>query len=153
MPDLARVTISLEEPLLAAFDTVIEARGYANRSEAIRDLIRDHLLHVQGESGTAEQVAVVTIVYDHHARELATKLIDKAHHHHDLVVSSMHVHLGERHCLEVSILRGPGKKVRHLADDILATRGVLHGDVTFTGGEQAFRDWGPGHEHGHSHGH
>lgn len=148
MADLARVTISLEEPLLAAFDTLIEARGYATRSEAIRDLIRDHLVHARRESGTAKQVAVVTIVYDHHARELASQLIDKAHHHHDLVVSSMHVHLGERHCLEVSILRGPGKKVRHLADDLLATRGVLHGDVTFTGGEEAFRDWGPaGHGH------
>ena len=108
---------------------------------------------VMPENARSEQVAVVSIVYDHHARELASKLIDKAHHHHDLVVSSMHVHLGERHCLEVSILRGPGKKVRHLADDILATRGVLHGDVSFTGGEKAFRDLGTGHEHGHSHGH
>jgi len=152
MAELARVSISLEEPLLAAFDKLIEARGYANRSEAIRDLIRDRLLREHGEADAAEQVAVVSIVYDHHARELAAKLIDKAHHHHNLVVSSLHVHLGERHCLEVSILRGPGKKVRHLADDILATRGVLHGEITFTGGEQAFRTWG-GEGHGHSHGH
>src|SRR5215211_8730416 len=153
MSDLARVTISLEEPLLAAFDRLIEARGYANRSEAIRDLIRDRLVREQGEAATAEQVAVVSIVYDHHARELAAKLIDKQHHHHELVVSTLHVHLGTDHCLEVSVLRGSGKKVRHLADDILATRGVLHGDVTFTGGEKAFRDMGPGHEHSHGHGH
>ena len=147
MADLARVTISLEEPLLAAFDALIEARGYGNRSEAIRDLIRDRLVREQGESATAEQVAVVSIVFDHHARELAAKLIEKQHHHHEIVVSSMHVHLGERHCLEVSILRGPGKIVRHLADDIVATRGVLHGEVTFTGGEKAFRDLGEAHAH------
>lgn len=153
MSDLARVSISLEEPLLAAFDRLIEARGYANRSEAIRDLIRDRLVKEQGESDTAEQVAVVSIVYDHHARELAARLIDKAHHHHDLVVSTLHVHLGTDHCLEVSVLRGPGKKVRHLADDILATRGVLHGEVSFTSGEQAFRAWGGAESHGHSHGH
>ncbi len=151
MPELARVSISLEEPLLSAFDKLIEVRGYENRSEAIRDLIRDRLVKEQGESGTAEQVAVVSIVYDHHARELAAKLIDKAHHHHDLVVSTMHVHLGAQHCLEVSILRGPGKKIRHLADDILATRGVLHGEVSFTSGEQAFRAWGEGHSHAHGH--
>jgi CopG family transcriptional regulator, nickel-responsive regulator len=153
MAELARVSISLEEPLLTAFDKLIEARGYANRSEAIRDLIRDRLVREQGEADAAEQVAVVSIVYDHHARELAAKLIDKAHHHHELVVSSLHVHLGERHCLEVSILRGPGKKVRHLADDILATRGVLHGEITFTSGEQAFRTWAGSGGHEHSHGH
>lgn len=152
MSELARVSISLEEPLLAAFDKLIENRGYENRSEAIRDLIRDRLVREQGESGSAEQVAVVSIVYDHHARELAAKLIEKAHHHHDLVVSTLHVHLGEQHCLEVSILRGPGKEIRHLADDILATRGVLHGEVSFTSGEQTFRAWGGDSGHSHSHG-
>jgi CopG family nickel-responsive transcriptional regulator len=151
MADLARVTISLEEPLLAAFDKLIAARGYANRSEAIRDLIRDRLVKEQGEADATEQVAVVSIVYDHHARELAARLIDKQHHH-DLVVSTLHVHLGVDHCLEVTILRGPGKKVRHLADDILATRGVLHGEVSFTSGEQAFRHWSAGEGHAHSHG-
>jgi CopG family nickel-responsive transcriptional regulator len=151
MADLARVSISLEEPLLVAFDKLIEARGYENRSEAIRDLIRDRLVREHGEDGTSEQVAIVSIVFDHHARELAAKLIEKQHHHHDLVVSTLHVHLGETHCLEVSVLRGPGKKLRHLADDILATRGVLHGEVTFTSGEQAFKSWGDGHSHSHGH--
>jgi len=80
---------------------------------------------------------VITLVYDHHARELAAKLIDKQHHHHDLVVSSLHVHLGERHCLEVSILRGAGADVAHLGDELLATKGVLHGDIIFTSGEKA----------------
>ena len=88
-----------------------------------------------------EQVAVVTLIYDHHARELAARLIDKQHHHHDLVVSTLHVHLGERHCLEVSVLRGPAKEVRHLGEELLATRGVLHGDLQFTGDEEAFSRW------------
>jgi CopG family nickel-responsive transcriptional regulator len=139
--DLTRISISLESSLLAAFDRGNRARGYSTRSEAIRDLIRDHLLREGAEVAGAEgdeQVAVVTLVYDHHARELAARLIDKQHHHHDLVVSSLHVHLGERHCLEVSVLRGPAAAVRHLGDELLATKGVLHGDVTFTRGEGAF---------------
>jgi CopG family nickel-responsive transcriptional regulator len=153
MSDLARVTISLEENLLNAFDKLIETRGYANRSEAIRDLIRDRLIKEEGEQTNAEQVAVVTIVYDHHSRELSSKLIDKAHSHHDIVVSAMHVHLGEHHCLEVSILRGKGKLVRSLAHDIVATRGVLHGDISFTSDEKAFHAWSADHEHSHGDGH
>lgn len=141
MADLTRVSISLEEPLLDAFDKHIAGRGYANRSEAIRDLIRDRLVHEQSGSATGEVVAVVTLVYDHHARELAAKLIDKQHHHHELVVSSLHVHLGERHCLEVTILRGLAKNVKLLGNDLLATRGVLHGEIAFTSDEQAFSAW------------
>jgi CopG family nickel-responsive transcriptional regulator len=135
MTDLTRISISLEENLLEAFDKLIEAKGYATRSEAIRDLIRDLLIRKELRAQQDEQVAVVTMVYDHHARELASKLIDKQHHHHDLVVSTLHVHLGERHCLEVSVLRGPGHEVTHLGDELLATKGVLHGDITYTSGE------------------
>ena len=141
MADLTRITISLEGALLAAFDERNAAKGYATRSEAIRDLIRDRLIREEAERSDSEQVAVVTLVYDHHARELAARLIDKQHHHHELVVSSLHVHLGERHCLEVSVLRGPAAAVRHLGDELLATRGVLHGEVTFTSGESAFNRW------------
>src|SRR3954471_1898215 len=141
MPDLTRVSISLEDPLRKAFDKFLEGKGYATRSEAIRDLIRDRLVREQAQQPGGEQVAVVTLVYDHHARELATRLIDKQHHHHELVVSSLHVHLGERHCLEVSVLRGPAREVRHLGEELLATRGVLHGEITFTSGEGAFNRW------------
>ena len=137
MADLTRVSISLEEDLLTAFDKLIAKKGYATRSEAIRDLIRDLLIRQDARSKHGEKVAVVTMVFDHHARELAAKLIDKEHHHHDLVVSTLHVHLGERHCLEVSVLRGPGHEVTHLGDELLATKGVLHGDITFTSGEGA----------------
>jgi CopG family nickel-responsive transcriptional regulator len=141
MPELARVSISLETALLGAFDRRITAQGYTNRSEAIRDLIRDRLIRDEAASAAGEQVAVLMLVYDHHARELAARLIDKQHHHHELVVSSLHVHLGERHCLEVSVLRGPVEKVRHLGDELLATKGVLHGEMTFTSGEKSFNRW------------
>ena len=81
------------------------------------------------------------MVYDHHARELAAKLLDKQHHHHDLIVSTLHVHLGQHHCLEVSVLRGSGKELAHLGDELLATKGVLHGDITFTSGEGTLNQW------------
>jgi CopG family transcriptional regulator, nickel-responsive regulator len=141
MPDLTRVSISLESALLEAFDRRNTARGYATRSEAVRDLIRDRLVREEAERAEGEQVAVITLVYDHHARELAARLIDKQHHHHELVVSSLHVHLGERHCLEVSVLRGPAREVRHLGDELLATKGVLHGEVIVTSGEGSFNRW------------
>jgi CopG family nickel-responsive transcriptional regulator len=145
MAELTRISISLESALLSAFDANITMRGYTTRSEAIRDLIRAHLIReepIDARDGPAEQVvAVVTLVYDHHARELAARLIDKQHHHHNLVVSGLHVHLGERHCLEVSVLRGPSAEVRHLGEELLSTRGVLHGDIIYTRGEDAFSRW------------
>lgn len=141
MNELSRVSISLENALLEAFDKHIQGRSYENRSEAIRDLIRDRLIREQAKNQDSEQVAVVTMVYDHHARELAAKLIDKQHHHHDLVVSTLHVHLGVHHCLEVTVLRGPGREVTHLGDELLATKGVLHGDIRFMSSEQALNQW------------
>jgi CopG family nickel-responsive transcriptional regulator len=142
--NLTRVSISLENTLLDAFDRLIQSKGYVNRSEAVRDLIRARLIREEAEQAQGEQVAVVTLVYDHHARELAAKLIDKQHHHHDLVVSTLHVHLGERHCLEVTVLRGTAVQVRHLGEELLATRGVLHGEVLFAGGEEALTRWQQG---------
>jgi len=142
MADLTRVSMSLENTLLEAFDKLIAKQGYTNRSEAIRDLIRDRMVREEAKKHEGEQVAVVSMVYDHHARELASKLIDKQHHHHDLVVSTLHVHLGERHCLELTVLRGAGHAVTHLADELLATKGVLHGEITYTGGEGALNRLG-----------
>jgi CopG family nickel-responsive transcriptional regulator len=141
MSELTRISISIESALLDAFDQRNASKGYETRSEAIRDLIRDRLLSEEAEVGTGERVAVVNLVYDHHARELAAKLIDKQHHHRNLVVSSLHVHLGKHLCLEVSVLRGPIEEIRHLGDELLATKGVLHGQMTFTSGESDFNRW------------
>jgi CopG family nickel-responsive transcriptional regulator len=142
MADLTRISISLDSALLEAFDKLTGGQGYTTRSEAIRDLIRDRLLREDTKHKKGEQVAVVTMVYDHHARELTSRLIDMQHHHHDVVVSSMHVHLGVRHCLEVSVLRGPAHEVTHLGEELLATKGVLHGEITYTGGEAVLNRWG-----------
>ncbi len=141
MSELTRISISLEPALLDAFDRHLEARAYATRSEAIRDLIRDRLIQQKAAQGEGEQVVVVTLVYDHHARDLANRLIDKQHDHHELVVSSMHIHLGPIHCLEVTVLRGPAAAVQHLGDELLATKGVLHGQLIHTSNEQALTDW------------
>jgi CopG family nickel-responsive transcriptional regulator len=142
MAELTRVSISLETALLEAFDKGNASKGYATRSEAVRDLIRDRLVREEPSlDPDAELVAVVTLVYDHHARELSSRLIEKQHDHHHLVVSTMHVHLGHRHCLEVSVLRGASAAVRHLGDELLATKGVLHGEMTFTRGEGTFSGW------------
>jgi CopG family nickel-responsive transcriptional regulator len=140
MSELSRISISLETVLLEAFDRSNEGKGYATRSEAIRDLIREHLIsqEVVEESPDAEVMAIVTLVFDHHERELAARLIDKQHHHHDLVVSTLHVHLGDRHCLEVTILRGKVRDIRHLGEEMLALRGVLHGKLMLTSGEKGF---------------
>jgi CopG family nickel-responsive transcriptional regulator len=141
MADLMRISISLEESLLAEFDQFLVHKGYATRSEAVRDLIRERLIREQRREATGEQVAVVAMVYDHHARELSGRLVEKQHHHHQLVVSTLHVHLGHRHCLEVSVLRGPMSEVQHLGDDLLATKGVLHGDMIFTSDEGVLNRW------------
>ncbi len=141
MSDLTRISISLEDALLAEFDEFLAQKGYATRSEAIRDLIRERLIREQTREATGEQVGVVVMVYDHHARELSSRLVEKQHHHHDLVVSALHVHLGHRHCLEVTVLRGPMAEVKHLSDDLLATKGVLHGETLFTGDEGVLNRW------------
>lgn len=140
MSELSRISISLETVLLEAFDRSNEGKGYATRSEAIRDLIREHLIsqEIVEESPDAEVMAIVTLVFDHHERELAARLIDKQHHHHDLVVSTLHVHLGDRHCLEVTILRGKVRDIRHLGEELLSLRGVLHGKLMLTSGEKGF---------------
>jgi CopG family transcriptional regulator, nickel-responsive regulator len=125
-----RITISLDEDLLAAFDSVTQAQGYTNRSEAFRDLIRERL---QGErladdAGTPV-VAVLTYVYDHRKRMLGMRLMDTQHEHHDLSQSTLHVHIAHESCLEATVLRGPLREVRALADRILVEPGVQYGHL------------------------
>jgi CopG family nickel-responsive transcriptional regulator len=142
MTELTRISISLENTLLEAFDRYLAGKSYPTRSEAMRDLIRDRLVQEQAEQSAGAIVAVVALVYDHRARELSNRLVEMQHHHHRVVVATMHVHLGERHCLEVTVLRGPGAEVRHLGDELLATKGVLHGRILHTGDEAGFSQWG-----------
>lgn len=127
---MERITISLDESLAQAFDSLIRERGYANRSEAVRDMLRREL----ETSRLARQeapfcVASLSYVYDHHERRLAERLTDLQHHAHDLVISSMHVHLDHDHCLETLFLRGETPEVRAFAEKLSAERGVRHGTL------------------------
>lgn len=128
---LERVGISLDERLLAQFDRLIAEKGYVNRSEAIRDLIRDSLVQREWAEGgnREEKVAVVTLVYDHDSASLSQKLAHIQHDNHRAVVSALHVHLDPHNCLEVLVLRGPGKAVSAMGDELVATKGVKYGKV------------------------
>jgi len=127
---MERFTISLDEELAQAFDQLIRSRGYTNRSEAIRDMLRQELEQARLARQEAPHcVASLSYVYNHHERQLAERLTDHQHHAHDLVVSTMHVHLDHDHCLETVILRGVTEEVRCFADRLSAERGVRHGQL------------------------
>jgi CopG family nickel-responsive transcriptional regulator len=132
MSDLERVSLAIEKDLIERFDALVARDGKANRSEAIRDLIRARLVEEEIAVGRGEMVASVTIVYDHHKRELADRLLSVGHDHHKAVLASMHVHLDEVNCLEVVALRGKGKDVRHLAEHLIGMKGVKHGKLVLT---------------------
>lgn len=127
---MQRFTISMEEALAAAFDALIARRGYRNRSEAVRDLVR-LLLEREHAAGQADGycVASLSYVYDHHRRDLAERLTALQHGQHDLTVASLHVHLDHDNCLETVILRGPTAAVQRFADTVIAEPGVRHGHL------------------------
>jgi CopG family nickel-responsive transcriptional regulator len=127
---MQRYTISIEDDLAERFEAWIKQHGYENRSEAIRDLLRDRLGAETLQSGKNSQcIAAVSYVYDHHERDLSRRLADKQHEHHDLTVSTLHVHLDHSQCMEVSVLRGPSQQVIREAQALIAERGVHHGNV------------------------
>jgi CopG family nickel-responsive transcriptional regulator len=131
MGDLVRTGLSLERELLERFDTAINRRGYQNRSEAIRDLIREHLVEEAVEDNKVI-VGTLTMVYDHHQPNLSAKLIEAQHEAASKVLAATHVHLDHHHCLEVVILKGRSGEVKSLADRIVSLRGVKHGQLTVT---------------------
>jgi CopG family nickel-responsive transcriptional regulator len=128
---IERIGISLEAELLAQFDQLIEQKGYVNRSEAVRDLIRDTLVQREWSEagGSTEQVAVVTLVYDHDSSSLAQKLAHIQHENHRAVVSALHVHMDEHNCLEVLVLRGRAKEVLRMGEGLVSTKGVKYGKL------------------------
>jgi len=134
MSDLIRFGVSAESELIESFDELSRHRGYANRSEALRDLMRDALVQARVDSGPAqgEVLGSLTLVYDHHARELNAQMADLQHEHHDLVVSVLHVHVSHDDCLEVIALRGQVARVRQLSDSLLSLKGVKHGRLFIT---------------------
>ncbi len=132
MTPLTRFGVSLDHRLLRRFDQMIAARGYGNRSEAIRDLIRSALVEEQWARGREPIVGTVTLVYDHHMRDLPDRLNELQHTRHDAVISTLHVHLDRHNCLEVIVVRGKAKEVKELADELIGTKGVKHGKLTAT---------------------
>jgi len=132
MSQLVRFGVSMDKRLLATLDGLVKRRGYTSRSEAIRDLVRAQQVRETWESGQGPSAATLTLVYDHHVREVDERLTDLQHDHEDLVHSAMHVHLSHRMCLEVIVMRGRPKRIRKLADQLMAARGVKHGQLVVT---------------------
>ncbi|SFN31450.1 CopG family transcriptional regulator, nickel-responsive regulator [Nitrosospira briensis] len=127
---MERLTISLDNQLSDQFDAFIHARGYTNRSEAMRDLIREQLEASRLEKEESGHcVATLSYIYNHHESDLATRVTSVQHDHHELTLSSMHVHMDHDNCLEVVILRGTIKSVKDFANLVMATRGVRHGSL------------------------
>jgi CopG family nickel-responsive transcriptional regulator len=132
MGELSRIGVAIDSDLLKKFDDLIARRGYTNRSEAFRDLIRDELVEQAWESPERKVVGTVSIVYDHHVRLLSERLTDLQHEFYHHVLSTLHVHLDHDHCLEVLVVRGKAGEVKKLADTLIATKGVKHGRLTIT---------------------
>jgi CopG family nickel-responsive transcriptional regulator len=147
-----RFTISLDAKLATAFDQLIRERGYATRSEAVRDILRSHLQkNIEKRAAKGSCVANLSYVYNHHERELAERLTSIQHAHHDLTVSTMHAHLDHDQCIETVMLKGPVKRVREFADQIIAERGVRHGVLNLINVELGLphTHGGAGHSHRH----
>ena len=148
MAHLSRTGVSLEDDLLAEFDRLIAKRGYANRSEAFRDLIRDALLSESVESNKPV-VGTLTLVYDHNVPNLAQKLTEVQHGAGTMVLAATHVHLDHHYCLEVIIMKGRGKEIQAVADGMLALRGVELGKLVLTTSGSSLKH--ATHAHPHSH--
>jgi CopG family nickel-responsive transcriptional regulator len=132
MSELSRIGVAIDSDLLAKFDALIARRGYTNRSEAFRDLIREELIEKAWEAPDSKVVGTVTIVYDHHVRLLNEKLTDLQHEFYHHILSTLHVHLDHDNCLEVLVVRGRAADVRKIADTLISTKGVKHGRLTIT---------------------
>src|SRR5712692_10525437 len=124
MSELSRIGVAIDSELLDKFDSLISKRGYTNRSEAFRDLLRDELVEKSWESPESNVVGTVTLVYDHHVRLLNEKLTDMQHTHFHNVLSTLHVHLDHDNCLEVLVVRGKASEVKKIADALISTKGV-----------------------------
>lgn len=138
MERLVRFGVSLDRKLLGAFDRHIRQRHYTNRSEALRDLIRDKLVGEEWDENK-QTMGTITYVYDHHVRGLAGKLTDIQHAHSGQILSGMHVHLDHNHCLEVLVVKGKGGDIKKVADALVSVKGVKHGKLTMTTTGKALR--------------
>ncbi|MDD4998069.1 MAG: nickel-responsive transcriptional regulator NikR [Syntrophales bacterium] len=131
MSELVRFGVSLEKPLLERFDALIRNRQYTNRSEALRDLIRRELVRKEWREG-GEVAGAITLIYDHHTRDLMAKVTDTQHDFQKVIISTQHIHLDHRNCLEIIAARGKADDVQRLADALTSIKGVRHGTLSMS---------------------
>ncbi len=132
MDKVERFGVSMPEKLVKDFDAAIGAKGYKNRSEAIRDIVRNYLVEEDWSKKDCEVVGTLTIVYDHHKSDLQHEINHVQHEHTDCVVCSQHVHMDKHNCLETIVLKGMASDVQRIADSLISTRGVKHGRLICT---------------------
>lgn len=131
MSELVRLSVSIDKPLYGQLEKIVRTSGYQNRSEFLRDLVRDRLVRKQWDSNQ-EVVGTVTLVYDHHSRQLSDRLTHLAHDHHDVILSTTHVHLDRSMCAEVIIVKGLARRIEKLADLLGKQKGVLHSALSMS---------------------
>ena len=129
---VSRFSLSMPAGLVRQLDQMVKAKGYVNRSQAVADMVSAHLVEHQGEDGKREIAGTITLVYDHHKRNVQALLTDIQHDHQDVMIATMHVHLDHHNCMEVLAVRGKAALVRMVAEQLIAARGVKHGKLTVT---------------------
>ena len=129
---VSRFSLSMPAGLVRQLDQMVKTKGYVNRSQAVADMVSAHLVEVQGEEGGREIAGTITLVYDHHKRNVQGLLTDIQHDHQEVIMATLHVHLDHHNCMEVLAVRGKAEVVRRVADQLIAARGVKHGKLTVT---------------------
>ncbi|NJE84906.1 nickel-responsive transcriptional regulator NikR [Thermococcus sp. CX2] len=129
---ITRFGVSVPDELLEKFDRIIEEKGYVNRSEAIRDLMRDFIVRHEWEEGDKEVAGTITIVYNHDEADVVKELLDLQHDYVDEIVSSLHVHMDEHNCLEVVVVKGKASRIKEIAERLISLKGVKHGKLVMT---------------------
>ena len=132
MEKITRFGVSIEPDLLKKFDKIIKNRGYSNRSEAIRDIIRKNLIMEKNLDPNSESVGTLTMIYDHHSGNLTTRLLDIQHDHHHAILTTTHIHIDHSNCLEILVLKGKTGDIQKLADKIKSIKGIKHGELVIT---------------------
>ena len=132
MEKITRFGVSIEPDLLKKFDKIIKKKGYTNRSEAIRDIIRKNLITEKTEDPNTEAIGTLTMIYDHHAGNLTNRLLDLQHDHHKEILTTTHIHVDHDTCLEVLVLKGKTGNIQKLADNIKSLKGIKHGEIVIT---------------------
>ena len=129
---LIRFGVSMEEGLLKEYDKIIKKKSYKNRSEALRDLVRHFLVEEKLSKDNKDSIGVITLVYNHHQRDLDSKLNEIQHNKASRILSSLHIHLDYHNCLQVIVITGRSREIRELSDELISEKGVLHGTISFT---------------------